>query len=236
MGDTVQIIPNDVNANMRDILDQELRTATSAALSVAFITESGLNTILENLEGISYRGGEVRVLTGLYQAITDSNSLRRMNDAQGKYGDKFLARISLEQQFHQKLYVIRSKPLDRTTIIIGSSNLTAGGLKSGGELNIMIKTRIGSALARKIDSIFGEEWARGVKLSDDLISNYDQWYKDLRKYALKMPGDKEIGNNPILDRILGVASFHRDCEGIHYASQHKKSAGRRRSWRRKKQM
>jgi HKD family nuclease len=80
--------------------------------------------------------GGVRLLTGLYQKFTEPQALRTLLRIQEETCGQLSVRLSLEPQFHRKMYLLTSRT--RSTAILGSSNLTRDGLRSGGELNVMV--------------------------------------------------------------------------------------------------
>ena len=51
--------------------------------------------------------GKVRVLTGLYQDLTDLKALRALLGAQEQTNERFEVRLSRNRKFHQKLYIIK---------------------------------------------------------------------------------------------------------------------------------
>jgi len=215
MGDKVTFITNEAENNLRDILNLELAQATSATILVAFTTAGGLSKILENLENILVGGGQVTFMTGLYQAVTEPEALRLLVESMNKFkhDDGSLdARISLEQQFHSKLYLIKSQPLDKATIIVGSSNLTSGGLRSGGETSIMIQTRYASPFVSRYEDMLDKRLQLSVPLTAALIDRYEKSQDYLRKQAVLHPGERSGNDNVVLDKVLGKHSVHQDCD------------------------
>lgn len=67
-----EVIENSGPSNMRDQLRSLLKGSSQADIAVAFGSAQGLSTILGALQQVANRGG-VRVITGLYQGITEPN-------------------------------------------------------------------------------------------------------------------------------------------------------------------
>ena len=86
----------------------------------------------------------MRIVTGLYQAV------------------------ARDPRFHRKLYVIQTAKA--CCVISGSSNLTAEGLKSAGEFNLLVRLESGELPLRRLTSAFEHLWSNGtIPLSPELI-------------------------------------------------------------------
>src|SRR5437016_13080803 len=64
------IIENSGPDNLRDTLRSHLRRASEVSIAVAFVRQSGLDEIVQALRQVATRGN-VRLLTGLYQKMTE---------------------------------------------------------------------------------------------------------------------------------------------------------------------
>jgi HKD family nuclease len=112
-------------------LIQCLKPADRADFAVAFISLAGLKRILPKLRQMARRGG-VRIITGLYQDVTEPAALRKLLSVSNETGGRLSIRISRNHRFHMKLYLLMLTK--RMTALIGSSNLSNDGLLSDGEL------------------------------------------------------------------------------------------------------
>ena len=133
-----QIIENNELDNLRDTLEDLLAKATEVCISVAFVTQSGLDEIIYSLQQVTAEGRKekVRLLTGLYQRVTEPKALDALLGLQTQTKGRFSVRLSTEPKFHRKVYLVENDT--QATAIIGSSNLTKEGLQSGGELNAVL--------------------------------------------------------------------------------------------------
>jgi hypothetical protein len=131
-------------------------------------------------------------------------------------------RISRDPHFHWKSYTAVRKT--QTTIIVGSSNLTADGLQNSGELNLTVQVATTSGQFRDINRVFDDEWSRSVPIESTSISEYKRQRSQLAKpmsgrrldlpAILKVPADAK---NPSSGTDVRGAkspkqrSYWRDC-------------------------
>ena len=140
--------------NLREMLRAEC-SVTDVAVGVAFVTQSGLDDILQSLRQVAV-SGRVRLLTRLYQKVTEPHALRTLLRVQEETRGQFSVRLSIEPQFHRKVYILRGRT--NTAIVVGSSNLTREGLRSGGELNLMVRLLKGALAGKKLTRAFEDDW------------------------------------------------------------------------------
>ena len=169
------IIENCGPNNLRDTLRAEIKKAFEVRIAVAFVTQSGLEKIIQPLREVSVRG-KVRLITGLYQCFTEPKALLTLLSIQDKTRNGFSIRLSTEPLFHRKVYLLEYRT--QAKVIIGSSNLTREGLESGGELNIMVSLQKKSPFFKELKDNFDKEWKyRSVTPST----------KQIREYSKKRP-------------------------------------------------
>jgi HKD family nuclease len=161
-----------------DYLRGSLRGATRADFAVAFASFQGVSEILDALPRVARRDG-VNILTGIYQDVTEPRVLRALLRARKGTGGKFSVRLSKDLRFHQKLFLIRK--VARVVAVIGSSNLTAGGLKENREPCAAFHVRPNSYDARRLEEAFRDEWRNAVPLEEERIRLYEKRYEALRK-------------------------------------------------------
>jgi HKD family nuclease len=203
--------PNSLLGNLKRVL----KRADRADIAVAFISVSGLNELLPSLQQIAAHGS-VRILTGLYQSITDPQALRILLRAEEQSRGRLSTRISKEPKFHRKIYLARAGGQVRA--IIGSSNLTKDGLSSGGELNVYLSSAANSAPMRRLSNMFDAAWeGRAVSLNKGLIDRYVRLGSFNQQKNLKhsVPLRKIIGSSTVnrsakIEKQEGSVSYWRD--------------------------
>src|SRR5712692_8278993 len=155
------LIENSGPNNLREYLKGVLRRADRIDIAVAFITQAGLTEILQALRQVAGRG-QVRILTGLYQGFTEQEALRMLLRVQDQTEGRLSVRLSTEPNFHRKLYLVKNR--SKSIAVIGSANLTKQGLRSGGELNMVLTSTKPSSVVM-FSQTFEKDWEhRSVQL------------------------------------------------------------------------
>jgi len=137
------LIADNENLKLIDVLHGSFKNVTELKFSVAFLKSSGLDLIKSDLKNILKNKAQVEFLVGLDFRTTDPNSLFELKSFQKSYNNLRFFCFSEPNRypfhiFHPKLYLIRNKT-GQFTAIVGSSNLTRGGLADNVELNIVFK-------------------------------------------------------------------------------------------------
>jgi HKD family nuclease len=194
-----EVIENSGPNNLRDTLRAKLAKASEVCVAVAFVTESGLDEILQSLRQVAAHG-QVRIITGLYQCVTEPNALKTLLRVQKETCGNFSVRLSREPQFHRKFFLVGNKT--QATAIIGSSNLTREGLRSGGELDLMVSLYRHTSAFRRLEDAFEKDWQkrRAVPLTAEQIIKYAK----ARKSPVRQKGD----TSGQLKKILGREPSH----------------------------
>lgn len=148
-----QLLP-EINA----LLDQ----TTQACFAVAFVRESGVRLLLPAMGSAIARGASVAVLFGADWALSEANAIRELV----RLGVSVKCYRSRES-FHPKGYVFRLP--DQVTAIVGSSNLSASGLTSGREWNIVLDS--GTPVMDEFERLWHSE--RALSVTDDLLRQLD---------------------------------------------------------------
>lgn len=169
-----------------DVLLAELRKATEARFAVAFVKRSGLVLLEKELLRCLERGVHLEFLLGLDFSITDGKALRWLRETAGET-DKlsfFCFRDPLKDvgpTFHPKLYLLKRGPF--ATAIIGSSNLTGGGLKENIELNVIIRDRYDSETVNAVRDIYADfKYQEGLFTPNEAyIEGYEELTRHVRK-------------------------------------------------------
>jgi HKD family nuclease len=120
-----------------------LPNPTEVLISVAFVREPGLDAVEAAIKPIAARA---RFFVGIRNDITSIQAVKRLLAMKVKlYAVDTGSRSIL---FHPKLYLAASA--SKATVIIGSANLTFGGLHN----NIEVSTRVNLNLSNAADKVF----------------------------------------------------------------------------------
>ncbi len=180
----IQLLSN-LNYPIGNIINQELQNANSAKMAVAFLKYSGLKVIEQSLNSCLKNKGSIEIIAGLDFKTTDPQSMHYLIKLQKQepnvkfycYGDKNENKTDVF--FHPKIYLFE-KGRERTGIV-GSTNLTRGGLLTNFEANVVIKENK-PVYFSQLEAIYNS-----VKFSDSVFSPDEKYlaaYSDVYKAIL----------------------------------------------------
>ena len=128
-------------------LEQELKRCDEFFISVAFITDSGFESLSMILKELEQKGIPGKILTTDYLTFSQPKALDRL--AQLKNIELKMFRTNSEVGgFHTKGYIFREDELYR--IIIGSSNMTSKAITENREWNTKIVSTEQGEVAQEI--------------------------------------------------------------------------------------
>lgn len=141
--------------NMSSEIRREIRTADSVDLLCAFIKNSGISVLHDELMDLKNRGIKLRVITSTYCGATDAKAVERLVR---QYGAE--VRIGYESKntrLHAKAWLFkRESGFD--TAYIGSSNLSNSALIDGIEWNVRTSIAANPSVVEKFRATFETYW------------------------------------------------------------------------------
>lgn len=158
---------------------EELSSCNSFTFSVAFITESGLATLKSHLADLKARGVIGKILTSNYLNFNQPKIFRELLKI-----TNVEVRLTELSGFHAKGYVFQQEGL--STIIMGSSNLTAAALKTNYEWNVRLTTLEYGGLLGQFQYEFENAWQNAVPLTHKWIEAYQILYEETQKTNRKV--------------------------------------------------
>ncbi len=191
---SVQILSN---LNYPKVINEGLRNSLNTHIAVAFLKYSGVEVIQDALIDSLEKGAEFEIIVGLDFKTTDSKSIRFLLDLNKTYkklkfycyGDKENNKTDIV--FHPKIYMFDNGK--EKTSIIGSTNLTKGGLENNFEVNTIF-TEKKPLYYSQLNAIYNS-----IKYADSLftpneeyLQNYDEIFSAIIKNAQKVSKDKSI--------------------------------------------
>lgn len=153
---------------------EELDHCRSFIFSVAFITESGLATLKSHLADLKTRGITGKILTSNYLNFNHPKIFKELLKI-----TNVEVRLTDLSGFHAKGYVFQHEGY--STIIMGSSNLTAAALKSNYEWNVKLTSFKYGGLLEQFQSEFEKVWNNAVPLTDKWIDAYQILFEEVLK-------------------------------------------------------
>jgi len=179
---------------------QELENCESFLISVAFVTTSGVATLINKFKELENRGIKGKILVSQYLNFTQPEALKRLL----KFSNIDL-RIATKENSHSKGYIF--KTADYYNLIIGSSNLTASALATNREWNLKVSALHSSSIVEKVLGEFDNDFNDGIIVTDFFISTYNDIYK--KQFLNYTP--KEVG---ILDISIKIKPNSMQIEAL----------------------
>ena len=135
-------------------LERELMHCDSFAISVAFITKSGLTPLLPTFKELEKRNIHGKIITTDYLCFSDPAALDQLQT----FTNIELRLYHSDSQigFHTKGYIFRRDDLYR--IIVGSSNLTANALTRNEEWNTQLISKAEGEYTYSLITRFNQLW------------------------------------------------------------------------------
>lgn len=191
-------------------ISSELYDCDEFMFSVAFITESGVSMLLNELRSLEGKGVKGRIIASQYQNFTQPKALKKL----ASFGNIGLRIVTQESRMHAKCYIFRKG--DRCNVIIGSSNLTAGALCSNEEWNLRFSSMQDGAIVKEVIDEFDSMFRKATPIDDIWIGQYSEIYDEecrfhaqLRSRAYSELEDTVFGNriNPNAMQINALKSL-----------------------------
>lgn len=160
-------------------IEDELLNCNSFYISVAFITLSGIEPLLQTFKELEKKGVPGKILTTDYLTFSQPKALRKLKE---------LSNIDLRMYctggdndgFHTKGYIFQD--VDVYRIIIGSSNMTSAALTINKEWNTKIVSTEKGAFTVQILQEFETLWkSNKTKPYADFIGSYETKYNAIKE-------------------------------------------------------
>lgn len=149
----------------------ELENCNQFYISVAFVTTSGVATIINKLKELENREIKGEILVSQYLNFTQPEALKRL--LQFKNID---LRIATAGNAHSKGYIFKNK--EHYNLIVGSSNLTAQALSTNKEWNIKVSALDESGIVEKVINEFQSDFQKATQVTKEFILYYEEIYQN----------------------------------------------------------
>lgn len=150
----IQIVDN-VQRKTASVLVSAMESAADIRIAVAFVSSDGVAQIMPAVQQRLKAGSHIEFLVGMDTRVTDPSAIRDLYKlTQQSPPASLLCFVprSASVLYHPKIYLMRNDPM--VTAIIGSSNLTQGGLTTNIEANVVIQDDIHTELMSEIYSTY----------------------------------------------------------------------------------
>jgi superfamily II DNA or RNA helicase/HKD family nuclease len=150
---------------------QELTNCDEFLFSVAFITNSGVSSLIELLRKLEEKGIRGRILASQYQNFTQPEALRRLISLKN-----IDVKIVVEDNFHAKGYIFRKG--NQYSLIVGSSNLTQNALSVNKEWNLKVHSTADGTLIKEVVNEYNRTFDGATQVTEEWIKEYVNIYEE----------------------------------------------------------
>ena len=182
---SVNFVGSGGGSTVRDVLQDALQRCTEAYMAVAYASASGWKEIASGVSGIVGRGSAVHIITDLAAGITEPDALDAMAALGPTVARGFFRAPGSEGEianYHPKAYGFLLD--DTAVLIVGSSNLTQGGLVHNVESCLVARAPQSSQVWQSFVGWFRDLWGNGSlvhPLTPAVLNAYRESYKRGRK-------------------------------------------------------
>ena len=174
----IQFVDNQ-RVKLSEILTSTFLEASASKIAVAFAKYSGYRVIEPALVKCLENHGVVEFLVGLDFHTTDAQTLQALHSLSESFQNfKFFCFSDPSDGtavYHPKLYLFETNAVLRT--IVGSSNLTRGGLSDNVEVNVLLELDADGEKAENIRDIYAQLKYQPTRFVPD--NNYIEAYGEI---------------------------------------------------------
>jgi HKD family nuclease len=165
---------------------------TRLRIAVSYVRWSGLGILATGIEGFLKTGGELQTIYGISNKVTTPDSLLYSLYLQQIYSTHTYAGVVEDQYqnatFHPKFFEFKFK--DKTIALIGSGNLTAGGLVNNTEISVEVEFANGDLLLPALD----DAWKKFSSLAHPVTLQKIRKLKDQQTLGSELDREPGHGN------------------------------------------
>jgi HKD family nuclease len=185
---------------MSDVLASLFSESRTARVAVAFAKQSGLKLIEDPLRKCLDNGGSIEFVVGLDFHTTDATVLQAFRALSTAYSNfKFFCFSDPSDHavaYHPKLYLFENEAFVKS--IVGSSNLTRGGLSENVEVNVLLELEHDSEKAERLFDIYARIKYQPSRFAPD--DEYIQAYRAIVEKA-QQPETRREDTQAAIERL-----------------------------------
>lgn len=179
---------------------KEFENCEEFYISVAFVTTSGVATIINKLIELEKRNIKGQILVSQYLNFSQPEALKRL--LQFKNID---LRIATTGNAHSKGYIFKKN--NHYNMIVGSSNLTAQALTTNKEWNIKVSALDKSSIVEKLLNEFHSDFEKATLVSEEFILSYEEIYQ--KQFLLNK--NKDLENQIVNQEIIKPNTMQKEA-------------------------
>ena len=192
----LELITNSPTSSHLKTLEAILKDADEVCISVAFLKMSGVTKLERHFK----KKIRFRILAGANFGITDPDALSLLLDYSAGYNVQgYLNNLKSRINFHPKMYMVRSGNIGH--LVIGSANLTGGGLETNHELSVYHRCSVNDPIWLKATAHFDACILpqHADVLSERIISIYRTFYKKQQQATKDVKQFPDVADNLFYD-------------------------------------
>jgi len=186
-----KLLYNDKQTKVVSSIKTEFLNCDEFLISSAFITDSGIAQILQELKYLKDNNIPGKILTTDYFYVTEPKALKRLMEFPNIEVRMF---FSNNEGFHTKGYIFKKDNVYRA--IVGSSNLTDYALTSNKEWNIEFTSLEEGEIVGNLKNEFYELWDQSSDLKE-VFPVYEKFYNDNKNFKQIRQITKELKNKNV---------------------------------------
>ena len=190
----VSLIYNDIENGVKvlNTIESQLSVCNEFLISVAFITKSGVMSLLETFRQLETRNIRGKILTSDYLSFTDPSAIKKLSEFNNL--EIKIYKCENNQGFHTKGYIFKNNGFD--VILIGSSNITSDALSVNKEWNSQVILTHKEKYLNEIYVEFNNMWEVSIPIND-YIDEYTDKYNS-RKIVYHVDYSNSIINKALI--------------------------------------
>lgn len=150
---------------------------------------SGLSSLYSLLQDLQRRNIPGQILVSQYLNFTQPEALRRL-----KTYSNLDVRIETCSDLHSKIYLFEHQ--NHTSVLVGSSNLTANALSKNEEMNIFMRALPESKIISELKVRKQKLFNAAQEITDEYLAEYSEIYKAHKKLNLMVKNKKYVDIQP----------------------------------------
>lgn len=208
----MKLITNSKKTNHLVVIKESLKSHNRAFIAVAFLRITGIDLLWKSIEIFLKNGGILTLIAGRNFGLTEPDALMKLMKLFHQFPKSSLFLDKGESKshiFHPKIFLFESDK--DCSLVIGSSNLTRGGLETNDEASIIVyckqKDKIWKDSKEYFQNLISINKAQEVNLT--VIKNYEKYFYEQKKAnSGTRPNQKssKIFNEKNLEKYLKIFS------------------------------
>jgi len=209
-----QYLTNDKRAGKKILttIDRELKSCDEFWFSVAFVTTSGVASLIQTFIELERKGIKGRIVASQYQNFTQPEALRRLL----RFSNIEL-KISKDDNLHSKCYLFKNDKI--YDLVVGSSNLTANALCANRETNVKFSGTPDSLMMLDAVRDFTYDFDRAIPVTAEYLDIYEKFYneiwednKAIAQKRAKFRDDKIEANSMQEEALINLARLRSESK------------------------